>query len=124
MKILIVCGDDALLSSLTDELECRGFEVLTTHFGDGGLHLYKKHGPWEFVLTDYRFFPGTQIRDCMHLVTAIDAINAFQEMAIMTAHPKETRENLRHSLRQFPVLRKPFVMGQLLRLLRQPVLPF
>jgi hypothetical protein len=35
MKILIVGGDDALLSSLTEKLECRDFEVLTTHFGDG-----------------------------------------------------------------------------------------
>jgi DNA-binding NtrC family response regulator len=124
MRMLIVGGGDALLSSLNDELECRDFEVLTTHFGDGGLHLYKKHGPWEFVLTDYRFLPGTQIRDCMQLVTAIDGINPFQPMGIMTAHPKETRENLRLSLRQFPVLRKPFVIERLLRLLRQPVLPF
>jgi hypothetical protein len=60
----------------------------------------------------------------MQLVTAIDGINPFQPMGIMTAHPKETRENLRLSLRQFPVLRKPFRIEQLLRLLRQPVLPF
>jgi hypothetical protein len=39
MKILIVGGDDALLSSLAEELQSRDFEVLLTHFGDGGLCL-------------------------------------------------------------------------------------
>jgi DNA-binding NtrC family response regulator len=123
MKILIVGGDDALLSSLTEELESRDFEVLTTHFGDGGLHLYKKHGPWEFVLADYLFFPGVIIKDCMQLATAIHLINPLQQVAIMTAESKEAREKLRHSLRLFPVLRKPFKLEQLLRLLRQPMLP-
>lgn len=32
MTILIVGGDDALLPSLTEELESRDFEVLPTHF--------------------------------------------------------------------------------------------
>ena len=45
MKILIVGGDDALLSSLVEQLESRDFEVLPTHFGDGGLALFKKNGP-------------------------------------------------------------------------------
>jgi hypothetical protein len=84
MKILIVGGGDALLSSLGEELESRGFEVLPTYFGFGGLNLYRKHGPFAFVLTDYRFFPGVRIKDCVQLVTAIDGINPFQAMAIMT----------------------------------------
>jgi DNA-binding NtrC family response regulator len=124
MKILIVGGGDALLSSLNEELQSRDFEVISTYFGDEAPSLCKKDGPWEFVLADYLFFPGAIIKDCMQLVTAIHLINPFQQMAIMTAHPKETRENLRLSLRQFPVLRKPFVIERLLRLLRQPVLPF
>lgn len=122
MKILIVGGDDALLSSLTEELESRDFEVLPTHFGDGGLDLYKKHGPFAFVLADYRFIPGVMIKDCMQLVTAIHRINPFQQMAIMAADPKEVREKLPEALRNLPVLRKPFRIEELLRLLRQPVL--
>jgi DNA-binding NtrC family response regulator len=123
MKILIVGGDDALLSSLTEELESRDFEVLPTHFGDGGLDLYKKHGPCEFVLADYRFFPGTNIKDAVQLLTAIQLINPFQQMAIMTSEANEVRRNLPEALRQLPVLRKPFRIEQLLRLLREPVLP-
>jgi hypothetical protein len=123
MKILIVGGDDALLSSLTEELESRDFEVVPTHFGDGGLSLYRKDGPFAFVLADYRFIPGTRIKDCMQLMAAIQEINAFQQMAIMTADPKETREKLPQALRHLPVLRKHFRIEQVLRLLRQPVLP-
>jgi CheY-like chemotaxis protein len=124
MKILIVGGDNALLSSLTEELESRDFEVFPTHFGDGGLDLYKKHGLWELVLTDYRFFPGTKIRDGVQLLAAIHGTNPFQQMAIMAADPKEVREKLPEALRNLPVLRKPFRIEELLRLLRQPVLPF
>jgi ActR/RegA family two-component response regulator len=123
MKILIVGGDDALLLSLTEELESRDFEVLPTHFGDGGLSLYKKDGPFAFVLADYRFIPCQEIKNGVDLVTAIDGINPFQQMAIMTAESNEVRRNLPEALRFLPVLRKPFRIGQVLRLLRQPVLP-
>jgi hypothetical protein len=41
----------------------------------------------------------------------------------MTADPKDARRNLPHALQHVPVLRKPFSIEQLLRLLRQPVLP-
>jgi|ERR1700728_527227 len=123
MKILIVGGGDALLSSLTEELESRDFEVCPTHFGDGGLALYKKDGPFTFVLADYRFIPGVNIKDCMQLVTAIHLINPFQQMAIMTAEANEARRNMPLTLRYLPVLRKPFKLEQVLRLLREPVLP-
>jgi DNA-binding NtrC family response regulator len=123
MKILIVGGDDALLSSLAEELESRDFEVLPTHFGDGGLSLFRKDGPFAFVLVDYRFIPGTTIKDTVQLLTAIHLINPFQQMAIMTADPNEVREKMPQALRHLPVLRKPFRIEQLLRLLRQPVSP-
>jgi len=123
MKILIVGGGDALLSSLTEELESRDFDVLSTHFGDEGFSLFKKDGPFAFVLTDYRFFPGTNIKDAVQLLTAIQLINPFQQMAVMTAEANEARRNLPLTLRYLPVLRKPFKLEQVLRLLREPVLP-
>ena len=123
MKILIVGGDDALLSFLTEELESRDFEVLPTHFGDGGLSLYKKHGPWEFVLSDFRFIASPEIKDGVELVIAIHLNNPFQQMAMMTAEPGEARRKLPEDLRHLPILRKPVRVEQVLRLLRQPVLP-
>ncbi|MGA2923850.1 MAG: response regulator [Candidatus Sulfotelmatobacter sp.] len=123
MKILIVDDDDALVAFLAKELEARGYEILQTHFGDGGLKLYNKYGPWEFVLSDFRFVPGTKIKDGVQLVTAIHGINPHQQMALMTADPKGATENLPQALRHLPVLRKHFRLEQLVRLLRQPVLP-
>ena len=123
MRILIADHDDDLLSFLSEELEARGLEVLATHTGDAGLYLYQKHGPWELVLTDYRFIPGVKIKDGVQLVTAIHEINPHQRMAMMTADPKEAGEKLPRALWHLPVLPKPFRVEQLLRLLRQPVLP-
>jgi len=120
---LSVDDDDALRSFLAKELEACGCEVLQSHFGDGGLHLYEKSGPWEFVLTDFRFIPGVRIKDGVQLAAAIHRINPCQQMAIMTADPKEVRGKLPKALRHTPVLREPFRIEQVLRLLRQPVLP-
>jgi hypothetical protein len=62
-------------------------------------------------------------KDCVELVTAIHLINPHQQMALMTAEANEVRRNLPEALRHLPVLRKPFSIEQVLRLLRQPVLP-
>ncbi len=100
----------------------RNWKPVTTKLC-GGLRLYEKSGPWEFVLADYRFIPGVKIKDCIQLLTAIHLNSPFQPMAIMTADPKDAREKLPQALLHLPVLRKPFRIEQLLRLLRQPVLP-
>lgn len=124
MKILIVEDDPTLLSSLARELQSRGYGVFQTRYGDGGLDLYRKCGPFEFVLSDYRFIPGPTIKDGVQLMTAIHAINPAQRMALMTAWRDEAREKLPQALRFLPVLEKPFPrIEQVLRLLRQPVLP-
>jgi hypothetical protein len=52
-----------------------------------------------------------------------EAFNPLQTMSIMAADPKEARERLPEALRYLPVLRKPLRVEQVLRLLRQPVLP-
>ena len=75
------------------------------------------------MLSDYRFIPGMKIKDGVQLVTAIREINPLQRMAMMTAEPKEARGKLPNALRDLQVLRKPFNLEQLLRLLQKPVLP-
>jgi ActR/RegA family two-component response regulator len=117
-------GDDStLLSFLARKLHSRGYEVVATHFGDGGLSLYKSDGPFEFLLSDYHFIPGSEIKNGVELLNAIHGINSVQRMALMTAHYREAREKLPQALRFLPVLEKPFRFEQVLRLLRQPVLP-
>jgi CheY-like chemotaxis protein len=123
MRILLVDDDDALLSFIAEELENRGCDVHQSSSGDEALRVWQRLGPWELVLTDYRFFPGTKIRDGVQLAAAIDGINPCQQMAIMSASQKEAREKRPEDLSHLPVLRKPFRMEQVLLLLRQPVLP-
>ena len=89
----------------------------------GAFHVWQRLGPWELVLTDYRFFPGTKIGDGAQLVAAIHGINPLQTMAIMTSDPQDARRDLPKALHHLPVVRKPFRVEQVLRLLRQPVLP-
>ena len=123
MKILLVDDDDALLSLLAKELENRGCDIHQSSSGDEAFNVWQRLGPWDLVLTDYRFFPGTKIKDGAQLAVAIHRINPFQKMAMMTSDPKDARRNLPQALQHLPVLRKPFRIEQLLRLLRQPVLP-
>lgn len=123
MKILIVEDDDALRSFLAKQLEERGYDTRQSFRGDEAFYIWQHEGPWRLVLSDYRFIPGTKIKDGVQLVTAIHEVNPSQKMAIMTAEPEEAREKLPQPLQHLPVLRKPFRIEQLLRLLRAPVLP-
>jgi DNA-binding NtrC family response regulator len=123
MKILIVDDDDAVLICIGSRLRSGGFEVKEASTGDGAMYVYEHQGPFVFVLSDYRFVPGAKIKDGVQLVTAIHEINPHQRMAMMTADPKEAREKLPKALWHLPVLVKPFKVEQLLRVLREPVLP-
>jgi len=123
MKILIVDDDDAVLLCIGSRLRSGGFEVKEASTGDGAMYVYEHQGPFAFVLSDYRFVPDAKIKDGVQLLTAIHLINPFQQMAMMTADPKDARRKLPQALRGIPVLRKPFRVEQVLRLLRQPVLP-
>jgi CheY-like chemotaxis protein len=124
MRILLVDHDDALLSFLAKELENRGCVVHRSSSGDEAFHVWQRFCPVGLVLTDCRFFPGTKIRDGAQLAAAIHGINPLQTMAIMIADPQDARRNLPNALRRLPILRKPFRVEQVLRMLRQPVLPF
>jgi hypothetical protein len=70
-----------------------------------GRSLYKKEGPFEFVLSDYRLIAGSEIKNGVELVTAIHSINPVQRTT-MTAWCDEVRGNLPEALRFIPVLRK------------------
>jgi CheY-like chemotaxis protein len=123
MKILIVDDDDAVLLCIGSRLRSGGFEIKEASSGDGAMYVYEHQGPFAFVLSEYRFVPGAKIKDGVQLVTAIHEINPHQRMAMMTADPEEAREKLPEALCHLTVLLKPFKVEQLLRGLREPVLP-
>ena len=91
MRILLADDDDSLLSFLAKELENRGCDVHQSSNGDEAFHVWQRLDPWELVLTDYRFFPGTKVTDGAQLAAAIHRINPLQTMAIMTADPQMPR---------------------------------
>lgn len=123
MKILIVDGDDALRSLLANELEERGIDTRQSCSGDDAFHVWQQSGPWDLVLSAYQFLPGHKIKDGVQLLAAIHEINPDQQMAMMTSDSEDARRKLPQGLRHLPILRKPFPVEQVLRLLRQPVLP-
>jgi DNA-binding NtrC family response regulator len=123
MKILLVDDDDALRSLVAKELAQRGCDVRQCSSGDEAFYVWQRFGPWELVLTDFLFFPDARIENGAQLVTAIHRVNPLQQMAMMTSDPQAARRNLPRALRRLPILRKPFKIEQVLRMLRQPVLP-
>jgi CheY-like chemotaxis protein len=123
MKILLVDDDDGLRSLVAKELEQRGCDVCQCSSGDEAFYVWQRLGPWALVLTDFLFFPDARIENGAQLVIAIHGINSLQTVAMMTSDPQAARRNLPKVLRSLPILRKPFEIEQVLRLLRQPVLP-
>ena len=113
LRILIVDDDDVLRRWLRTELEPRGIEVWEESQGDEAFSSYENNGPWDFVLSDLYFFRGERIKNGLDLVRAIAEINPGQPMAIQTSE-----KGFRSSV---PVLTKPYAIGRLLRLLRQPL---
>lgn len=120
LRILVVDDDDTLRRWLRLQLEPRGYEVWEESQGDEALATYERMGPSFFVLSDFYFYRGEKIKNGLDLVHAITSITPRQRMAIHTSE--------RDFRAPVPVLRKPYPIGGLLRLLREPVrslsLPF
>jgi hypothetical protein len=85
--------------------------------------IYHIQGFGGVVGENSRFIPGPTIGDGAQLVAAIHGINSLQQMAMMTSDPHGARRKLSKALRALPILRKPSRLEDVLRLLRQPVLP-
>lgn len=111
MKILVIDDDECQLQWCAKQLEKHGFQVETAVSGEKGLDLYKRGGPWHFVLTDYLFIPTQKVRDGLELIRQIHAINPDQRLAMHTGE--------RGLKAPVPVLTKPYPIGRLLRLLRE-----
>ncbi len=120
MRVLIVDDDDALRTSLVRQLEPLGYDVTEAATGDEAYWQYKQHN-FDFVLTDFMFMGSPTIRDGVQLLKKIEELNPFQPVAMMTSAPRELRQEL--GRRRLTILRKPFAIERLLRLLTQYALP-
>ncbi len=101
---------------IREKLPPRGIEVAGTFCADDAFRLWQSEGSWDMVLTEYDIAPGKRIRDATELMKEIRAAKPSQLMAIQTSD-----EGLLAA--PVPVLRKPYAIERLLRMLRLPVLP-
>ena len=112
--------DDLLQSSwLETSLTERGHEVHCAYEGDDALRVWKFYRP-DLVITDYRY-PGKTIRNGLDLIRAVRSIDPLQAFVIQTYE-----RNLAAPF-GVKVLRKPYPIQRLLRLMKMPVeslLPF
>lgn len=115
MRILIV-DDQNEAETIRRELEPRHIEVARASDADEAFCRWQNEGFWDMLVTEYHIKPGKRIRNVSELVKTIRAANPSQRIAIHTYD----QELLAVSV---PVMRKPYAIGQLLRLLRLPVLP-
>jgi CheY-like chemotaxis protein len=115
MRILVCDDDDVMIHWLESQLLRRGFEVFSTSNGDQAWSVFKKSGPWDFVLSDFQFGRGSLVRDGLDLVTKIREVRPAQRLAIMSSE-----ENL---VTPCPKFHKPFRIERLLVLFREPMQP-
>jgi len=115
IRILVV-DDEAEVQRMREQLAPRGIEVAGASDADDAFRLWQSEGPWSLVVTELRIAPGRSLKDGMELVKAIRTANPSQRTAIHTGE-----EGLLAA--PVPVLRKPYAMEQLLRVLRPPLLP-
>lgn len=115
MRILVV-DEEAEVRRIREQLAPRGIEAAGTPGADDAFRLWGSEGPWDLVVTDLWITPGKNIRDGSDLVKAIRAAEPSQRMAIHTSD-----EGLLAA--PVAVLRKPYAIERLLRLLRLPVRP-
>ena len=116
MKILVV-EDDVLQSSwLEAKLADRGHCVRVASDGDTALARWKKHSPFDIVITDFRY-PGKTIRNGLDLIAAVRSIDPLQAFVVQTAERNLTAPF------GVKVLSKPYPIQRLLRLIKVPVHP-
>lgn len=111
-RILEVCDDESLRHITTLVCQKMGFEVVEAACGDEGIELYREHGPFDLVLTDYFYFDkvtepplsrADTLRDGVQFAKAIRDIKPSQKIAI---HSGGCRLRLTRKLADVPILER------------------
>jgi CheY-like chemotaxis protein len=110
MKILLVEDDEEVMYWLSTRLSEAGHEILSAVEGDWALATWKTHHPFDCVVTD-NLFPGKAVWNGRMLIDAIRAIDPGQPFVMQTTSASVDLP------RGVPLLRKPYRIGRLLRML-------
>jgi two-component system cell cycle response regulator CpdR len=108
VRILVVEDDEGVLAYIKGLLLHDGHTVETAENGDEALRHYRKHGPYDLVLTD-RDHPGLTGEELSERIRQVDA---KQVIGFLTGYADKVA---------YPVLLKPFQAEDLFNFVRDVV---
>jgi CheY-like chemotaxis protein len=120
-RILEVSDNEALRELISTICRRCGFDLIQARCGDDALRLYRKRGPFAFVLCDLYWYDGIPepplgntkaIRHGIQLALAIRKLAPEQKIVIHTA-AMQVREDMPTELCDIPILEKPFRIKEL-----------
>jgi CheY-like chemotaxis protein len=117
VRILLVDDDDLQLKFVESILVPLGHDVHSCVEGDEALAAYTRFAPWHWVITDYLFLPGQNVRNGLYLIKEMRKLDPQQNCIIQTS---EESLPLPYGVK---FLHKPFLPRTLLRMMREPVRP-
>lgn len=113
MRLLLVDDDDAQIYFLEKcFISVDGYDTYSAMNGREALEIYKAHGPFDVVITDYQMPGMTRVE----LILAIRKINPDQHCVLQTSEPQKLLPGVAQ-------LKKPYLLRSLIRALRLPVQP-
>jgi CheY-like chemotaxis protein len=110
MKILVVEDEERQLMWLKRSLSEAGHEVRGAPDGTWALKMYRSFGAFDVIVTD-SLFPGKEAMNGNLLIELIRAIDPGQPFIVQTSSESVELP------RGVPLLRKPYPIGRLLRLI-------
>lgn len=113
--VLVVDDEEGILRLLTEVLEAE-FKVVTARSGHEALSMVDRELP-DLIIMDIAL-PGM---DGIETLKRIRARGGTAEVVILTAYPTALQVNEARDLGVSDVLRKPFYVDQLTRLVREKV---
>jgi DNA-binding response OmpR family regulator len=123
-RVLLVDDDPEVREAVAMFLRDKGYQVYQEADGSGAFDRFDHSSPFVFVISDFQFFPGQRVSSCgskirhgADLVREIRKLNPTQRMAIMTGDDHAAMKELDASVKDVPLLRKPFGMQELLALI-------
>lgn len=116
MRILLVDDDDLQLKFL-ETIFVQDHHVHSCSHGDEAWAAYQRYAPWDWVITDYLFGEGENIKNGLYLVKAVRKLDPQQNIIVQSS---EEFLPLPFGVK---FLHKPFLPRTLLRMMRTPVQP-
>lgn len=115
MRILIADDYPDLRELLADLLESKGHEVVSARDGEEALRtFYDDDKGFDYVITDYQM----PRKNGVVLIMDIRRLKPGQKCILVSGDPPQMTSIIREEAGEFPILRKPYGISDLLDLLK------